>query len=203
MKKKTKNDVVIYQAKNGAIELKGDFGHETIWASLDQIADVFGRDKSVISRHLKNIYKEKELDKKSTVAKNATVQKEGKRNVERVIEYYNLDAIISVGYRVNSKTATSFRKWATSILKKHLIEGYTINRKQIGKNYDAFMKAVADIQVLLPEHDTLDPKMVLELIKEFAGTWVSLDAYDKQKLKPIGKTKKAIKLSGLELSEAI
>src|SRR3989344_5078577 len=115
--KKGQKNIVIYQAKNGAIEFRGDFEHETVWATLDQIADVFGRDKSVISRHLKNIYKEGELDVRATVAKNATVQIEGKRHVERVIEYYNLDAIISVGYRVNSKTATHFRQWATKTLR--------------------------------------------------------------------------------------
>jgi len=152
--KELKNKVVIYQAKDGAIELRGDFQHETIWATLDQIAAVFGRDNSVISRHLKNIYAEKELDEKATVAKNATVQIEGNRQVKRVIEYYNLDAIISVGYRVNSATATQFRQWATKSLREHIAKGFSINRKQIGKNYDAFMKAVGDIQALLPEHVT-------------------------------------------------
>ncbi len=197
------NGAVIYQAKNGAIELRGDFERETVWATLDQIAFVFGRDKSVISRHLKNIYKEKELEEKATVAKNATVQMEGNRKIKRIIEYYNLDAIISVGYRVNSKTATEFRKWATKTLREHITKGYTINKKQISKNYEAFMKSVADIQLLLPEHVILDPKSILELIKEFASTWVSLDAYDKEKLTVIGTTKKAIKLSGLELTGAI
>lgn len=200
---KNKNNAVVYQAKSGAIELRGDFERETVWATLDQIASVFGRDKSVISRHLKNIYAEKELDQKTTVAKNATVQIEGQRTVERVIEYYNLDAIISVGYRVNSKTATEFRKWATKTLREHITKGYTINRKQIAKNYDAFMKVVADVQALLPEHVALDPKSVLELIKEFAGTWVSLDAYDKESLVSIGSTKKSVRLTGAELTEAI
>ena len=152
MKKKQQNQLVIYQAKSGAIELRGDFSKETIWATLDQIAKVFGRDKSVISRHLKNIYKEGELDTKATVAKNATVQMEGGRRVERVIEYYNLDAIISVGYRVNSKTATRFRQWATKTLREHITKGYTLNRSRIRENYSQFMKAVADIQALLPEH---------------------------------------------------
>ncbi|MFZ2523361.1 MAG: virulence protein RhuM/Fic/DOC family protein [Minisyncoccia bacterium] len=200
MKKKSdKNDVVIYQAKSGAIEFRGDKSHETIWATLDQIAEVFGRDKSVISRHLKNIYKEGELSQKATVAKNATVQIEGNRTIKRSIEYYNLDAIISVGYRVNSRNATQFRVWATKVLHEYLTKGYTINRKQIAKNYDAFMKSVGDIQALLPEHINLDPKSILELIKEFSSTWVSLDAYDQETLLPVGKTKKAIKLSGEEL----
>ena len=201
MRKPQKNKgVVIYQAKSGAIELKGDFTHETIWATLDQITDVFGRDKSVVSRHLKNIFKEGELLRNSVVAKNATTASDGKIYQ---VEYYSLDAIISVGYRVNSKTATEFRKWATGILKEHITQGYTINRKQIVKNYDVFMQTVASIQNLLPEHVMLDPKMVLELIKEFASTWVALDAYDKDTLSAIGTTKKLVKLSGAELVQAI
>ena len=203
MKKKQQNQLVIYQTKSGAIDLRGDFSKETIWATLDQIAKVFGRDKSVISRHLKNIYKEGELDTKATVAKNATVQMEGGRRVERVIEYYNLDAIISVGYRVNSKTATRFRQWATKTLREHITKGYTLNRSRIRENYSQFMKAVADIQALLPEHIVFDPKSVLDLIKEFASTWVSLDAYDKETLAVRGVTKKSIRLTGEELTLAI
>lgn len=200
MGKKQNNKPLVYQAKNGAIELRGDATIGTIWATLDQIAAVFSRDKSVISRHFTNIFKEKELIKSSVVAKNATTASDGK--IYRV-EYYNLDAIISVGYRVNSKTATQFRKWATRILREHLIQGYTINRKVIAKNYAAFMDAVTGIQALLPEHAMLDPRSVIELIKEFSGTWLSLDAYDKEKLTPIGSTKKTIKLSGQELISAI
>jgi len=107
------------------------FDNETVWLSLNQLADLFGRDKSVISRHISNIYKEGELSKKSTVAKNATVQKEAGRKVKRIIEHYNLDVIISVGYRVNSKLGTQFRIWATQRLKDHLIKGYSINQKRL------------------------------------------------------------------------
>lgn len=202
-KKSTEKQPVIYQTKSGALELRGDLEKETVWASLDQIANVFGRDKSVISRHLKNIYKEGELQQGSTVAKNATVQFEGKREVIREIEYYNLDAIISVGYRVNSKVATEFRQWATKTLREHITKGYTINCKRVAQNYDAFMKAVGDVQALLPEHGTLDPKAVLELVKEFAGTWVSLDAYDKEALSLKGVTKKKVTLVADDLRLAI
>ncbi len=118
-------------------------------------------------------------------------------------QFYSLDAIISVGYRVNSKSATQFRIWATNILKKYLVKGYTINRKKISENYDAFMKSVTDIQNLLPEHIALDPKAVLELIKEFASTWMSLEAYGKETLTIIGSTKKSIQLTGAELIGAI
>ena len=201
--KKVLSQVLIYQAKNGAIELRGDSAHDTLWATLDQIAAVFGRDKSVISRHLRNIFSEGELDRKSVVAKNATVQIEGNRKVERIIEYYNLDTIISVGYRVNSKTATQFRQWATKTLREHITKGYTINRKQIAKNREAFLKDVESVQALLPDHIALDPKAILELVKVFSNTWMSLDAYDKGVLVPVGTSRKAIKLTGTELTEAI
>ena len=196
MKKKVvKSDVVIYQAKNGAIELRGDFSHETVWATLDQIAAVFGRDKSVISRHLTNIYKEGELDKRATVAKNATVQIEGGRSVERTIEYYNLDAIISVGYRVNSKTATQFRQWATKTLRGYILDGYVVNKSRITKNYTQFLSVVDDIKKLLPQGSVVDPKDAVDLIAMFADTWLSLDAYDRELL-PKGKlTKKKVVLT--------
>src|SRR3989344_1080559 len=124
-------------------------------------------------------------------------------NSDKPVAMYSLDVILSVGYRTNSIIAIEFRKGATKTLRERITKGYTINKKQIAKNYDAFMKSVGDIQALLPEHVALDPKTVLELIKEFASTWVSLDAYDKETLTPIGTTKKEITLSGIELTEAI
>ncbi len=196
-------EVVIYQAKSGAIEFRGDFKHENIWATQNQIASAFNVSVPTINEHLKNIYKTKELDKISTIRKFLIVQKEGSRDIEREVQHYDLNTILSVGYRVNSKNATQFRIWATKVLREHLVKGYSINPKQITKNYDLFMKSVADIQALLPEHIVLDPKTILELIKEFAGTWMSLDAYDKEELKTVGTTKKSVKLSGEELREAI
>lgn len=198
--KKVKNNIVIYQAKNGAIELRGDFERENIWATQAQIADVFSVNVRTISEHFVNIFKTKELEKNSVVRNFRSTAADGKAYNT---QFYNLDAIISVGYRVNSKTATEFRKWATKTLKEHITKGYTINRKQITKNYEAFMKSVSDIQTLLPEHVVLDPKTILELIKEFSSTWVSLDAYDKEALTTIGSTKKSIKLSGAELTAVI
>jgi prophage maintenance system killer protein len=197
------NGLIIYQGKSGDIELRGDLTNETVWATQAQIAEVFGVDIRTANEHLKNIYKTKELEEDSTIRKFRIVRDEGKRSVVREVMHYNLDAIISVGYRVNSKVATMFRQWATKTLRSHLIDGYTINRARVGQNYDAFMKAVANVQAVLPEHVVLDPKQVLELIKEFASTWMSLDAYDKNALKPIGKTKKAVKLTADELWTAI
>jgi hypothetical protein len=125
MVKKLKAQSSIYQLKNGALQLKVDAKKDTLWANLAQIAELFDTDKSGISRHIHNIYKARELSRKATVAKFATVQKEGERKVERDVEYFNLDVILSVGYRVNSKKATHFRQWATKTLKGHLVKGYT------------------------------------------------------------------------------
>ena len=198
MKKKNLNkEIVIYQAPSGAIELRGDISRETIWATQAQIVELFGVDQSVVSRHVRNIFKDGEVQQKSNMQKMHITKS------DKPVILYSLDAILSVGYRTNSKVAIEFRKWATKTLREHITMGYTINRKRIAQNYDIFMKAVADIQTLLPEHITLDPKTVLELIKEFASTWVSLNAYDKETLAPIGTTKKSVWLSGEELWTAI
>ncbi|MEX2341056.1 MAG: virulence protein RhuM/Fic/DOC family protein [Candidatus Paceibacterota bacterium] len=198
--KSPRNSTLIYQAPSGAIELRGDSNHENIWATLDQMSVLFGRDKSVISRHLKNIFKDGELNKAAVVAKNATTAADGKTYM---VEFYNLDVIISVGYRINSKVATQFRKWATKTLRQYIVEGYTINRRRIGDNYSAFIKAVDDVMVLLPSRTSLNTETVLDLVKEFASTWVSLDAYDKGGLKPIGISKKKVQLDAKELIAVI
>jgi len=157
-----------------------------VWATQAQIAEVFGVERSVITKHINNIIKDKELERKAVCAIFAHTANDGKTYK---VEHYNLDMIISVGYRVNSKTATQFRIWATKTLKEHITKGHTINRKQVVKNYDVFMKSVSDIQALLPKHVALDPKAILDLVKEFSATWVSLDAYDKESLQKIGTTK--------------
>ncbi len=123
------SNIVIYN--DGELELDVSLNAETIWLTQKQLCELFGRDKSVISRHIRNIFKDNELDKNSTVAKNATVQKEGDREIVREIEFYNLDMIISVGYRVNSLKATKFRQWATKILKNYIVNGYSINSEKI------------------------------------------------------------------------
>ena len=198
-----KNQIVIYQTKSGAIEFKGDFGKDTIWANLQQIADLFETDKSGISRHIKNIYDSGELGKKATVAIFATVQKEGDRKIKRNIEYYNLDVILSVGYRVNSKKATIFRQWATKILKQHMLSGYTINRRRLAGNYAKFQEALGSVKKFLPATDKLKTSDVLDLINMFASTWLSLDAYDKASLPKGGNIKKRISITSEELSQAL
>ena len=205
MKKKiiAKNNVIVYQTKSGALELKGDFTRETVWATQAQIALAFDVDTRTINEHIKNIYKTSELEENSTLRKFRIVQKEGSRDIEREVNHYNLDMIISVGYRVNSFNATRFRQWATKTLREHLTKGYTLNKKVILKNYDQFLKNVTEIQALLPEHVTLDPKGILDLVKEYSSTWSKLEAYDKDELAKEGVTKKKIKISAEELSSAI
>ncbi len=203
MKQKPLKQTLIYQAKNGAIELHKDYKKDSLWASINQIAEMFERDKSVISRHIKNIYKTNELKKSPTVAKIATVQKEGSREVIRNIEYYNLDMILSIGYRVDSKRATDFRIWATKVLKEYVVDGFAINKKQIAKNYEKFTKAISDIKILLPKNNEIDSVNILDLVSTFAKTWLSLDAYDKDQLNTKGITKKRISLDAKELEQGI
>ncbi len=199
-----KVDIIVYQAKNGAIELRADANKETLWASQKQFAEVFGVDVRTINEHIKNIFKEKELKKTSTVRNFRIVQKEGSRTVSRGIEHYNLDMIISVGYRVNSKTATKFRQWATKTLRSHIIDGYTINPSRVAKNYQAFLQAVETVKKLLPAGSShLEPSEALELVKIFADTWFSLDAYDKSSLPKSGAHKKQVDITAGELTIVI
>jgi len=125
------SEINIYKSEDGSTEIQVKLDNETVWLSLMQLTELFQRDKSVISRHIKNIFKEKELEKSATVANFATVQIEGERSVERSVEYYNLDVIISVGYRIKSQRGTQFRIWANKILKEYLIKGYSINEKRL------------------------------------------------------------------------
>lgn len=124
-----KNEIILYKPNEIAEQIEVILDDDTVWLSLNQISQLFCRDKSVISRHLKNIYKEGELNQDTTVAKNATVQIESGRKIKRYIEFYNLDAILSVGYRVNSKQGTHFRIWASSVLKDYLLKGFVLNNR--------------------------------------------------------------------------
>lgn len=125
------SQIEIYKANDSNIEIAVTLENETVWLNRQQLSLLFDRDIKTIGKHINNIFNEEELYRHSTVAKFATVQNEGNRNVERDIEYYNLDLIISIGYRVNFKQGTQFRQWATQRLKDYLIKGYTINQKRL------------------------------------------------------------------------
>jgi prophage maintenance system killer protein len=192
--------LVLYQSKSGQIEFRGDFERDTVWGNINQIAELFGRDKSVISRHISNIFASGELEEHSVVAKIATTASDGKTYK---VDFYNLDVILSVGYRVDSTQATQFRIWATKILKQHLLQGYTINKKRIAYNYEQFLRAVKDVKKLLPAGDRIHAQDVLELVNAFAQTWFSLDAYDTQRFPKRGLTKKQVTVTAGELSGAL
>jgi hypothetical protein len=124
-----KNEIILYQSDDLTSRIEVRIEQETVWLNRQQIATLFGRDIKTIGKHINNVFAESELDKISTVANFATVQNEGGRMVERQIEYYNLDVIISVGYRVKSKRGTQFRIWANSVLKDYLLKGYALNQR--------------------------------------------------------------------------
>lgn len=205
MKKKViaNQNIVIYQTKSGGIELKGDIKNETLWATQAQMAEIFDVKSQAITRHLKNIFKEGELLEKATCSKMEQVRIEGGREIKRSVLYYNIDAIISVGYRISSNAGTKFRQWATQVLHSYITEGYVVNKSIIAKNYDNFLKSVADIRALLPVESNIDNDSILELVKVFSDTWLSLDAYDKDALSTTGVTKKSVKLTSDDLLTAI
>jgi prophage maintenance system killer protein len=198
MKIKNNNKVVIYQAKSGAIELRGDFSRETVWATQADIAKVFGVNVRTVSEHLVNIFKSKELNKTSVVRNFRTTAKDGKIYDT---QFYNLDAIISVGYRVNSKTATEFRKWATKTLRNYVVDGFAINKNRVAKNYEKFLTTVENIKSILPAGITINNENIIDLISLFADTWLSLDAYDKEITSKNKLTKKRIEITAEKISE--
>ncbi|MGP1466267.1 MAG: virulence RhuM family protein [Porphyromonadaceae bacterium] len=167
MEASNNDNMLIYQSEDGKIKIDVRFENETVWLSLDQMATLFGRDKSTISRHIKNVFEEGELPNEATVANFATVQVEGYREVVRNIDYYNLDVIISVGYRVKSQQGTQFRIWATQRLKEYIIKGFTLNdeRFKTGSSYNYFKELLDRIRDI-----RLSEKMFYQQIKEIYAT---------------------------------
>ena len=192
MQEDNKGEIAIYQAKGGKATLEVKLEQETVWLSLNQMAELFDRDKSVVSRHVTNIYKEGELENTATVAKFATVQSEGGRSVERSIEYYNLDVIISVGYRVKSQRGTQFRIWATNILKDHLIKGYSLNERRLREQNERLAELQHTVNLMGRvvqgrELDRAEAAGLLNVITDYSYALSLLDQYDHQDLK-ISKT---------------
>jgi death-on-curing family protein len=171
------NEIEIYRDKGNQTQIEVRFEDDTVWLSLNQLAELFERDKSVISRHLGNIFKEKELLRNSVVAKNATTASDGKTYE---VEHFNLDAIISVGYRVNSKRGTQFRQWATQRLKDYLVKGYSVNQKRLEQLQQAIQLIGKSGQT-----ETLslsEAKGLLEIISNYTQSFVLLNRYDSNSL---------------------
>lgn len=143
--------IILYQSQGGEAKIEVRLANETVWLTADQMAELFQRNKSTISRHIKNIFESGELEQNRTVAFFATVQNEGQRKVERNIAYYNLDMIISVGYRVNSHRGVQFRQWATQVLKEYMIKGFVLNDELLknagqGNYFDELLSRIRDIR---------------------------------------------------------
>lgn len=148
---KPQGEIILFQTQDGDSRIEVKLVNETVWLSLNQMAELFERDKSSISKHIKNVFKEGELHENQTVAKFATVQTEGKKSITRQIEYYNLDVIISVGYRVKSHRGTQFRIWATQQLKEYLVKGFVMDDERLknrdnGNYFDELLSRVRDIR---------------------------------------------------------
>jgi len=177
------SDIVIYE--NGEVALSATVENETIWLSQKQMAELFGKSTKTVNEHIHNIFKEGELEKDSTIRKFRIVQKEGRRDVERNIDYYSLDVIISVGYRVKSKEGTKFRIWANGVLKDYLIKGYALNKERLQQQkLDELNATIELIKSNIANHEiTLaESKGFVEIVSNYAKSWALLQGYDEQSL---------------------
>lgn len=178
------SEIILYTASDNQTQIDVQFDNETVWLNRDQIATLFGRDIKTIGKHVNNVFKEEELDKKSVVAKFATTARDGKIYQ---VDFYNLDVIISVGYRVKSKQGTQFRQWATQRLKDYLVKGYTLNEKRLKEldyKYSDLQKAIklASNAGNIESLSSNEAKGILKVIEEYAYALETLDKYDHQKL---------------------
>ena len=207
--KGNKGEIVIYKNENGNISFEAKLEDETIWLTQDMMAKLFETTSQNITMHIKNIYEEEELEQISTCKDFLQVRKEGKREVSRKLAFYNLDMILSVGYRIKSKTATQFRKWATTVLKEYMTKGYAINEHKLKQEQDR-VKTLQDTIKLLSRSleyqvQSLDEaKDVAKLMDNFAGGLDLLDNYDHKKLDTKGLTQKeAIRIEEQEFLTVI
>ena len=175
------NPIHLYTSDDGHIRLQVALEQETVWLSLDQMTVLFERDKSVISRHIRNVFDEGELVREAVVAKNATTAADGKTYQ---VDYYNLDVIISVGYRVKSRRGVQFRQWATQTLRQHLVAGYTLHEKRLQERGIEIGQALALLQQTLTHQALVDAEgaAVLAVIQDYAKSWSLLQGYDAQSL---------------------
>lgn len=190
-----KGEIVIYTSEDGSVSLDTKLENETIWLTQDMMTKLFETTKQNISLHINNIYKDEELDKTSTVKDFLTVRKEGNRTVSRNIEYYNLDMIIAVGYRVNSKRATQFRKWATSTLKEYITKGYAINEKMLKSKQEQIQTLQSTLNLLTRSLENQietvdDAQNVAKILDNFAKGLNLLDNFDHKTLDSKGSTEK-------------
>ena len=179
------NEIVIYQSEDGKTQLDVKLEGETVWLTQTQMSELFQTDRTVINRHIRNIYKSGELEEEATCAKNAQVRIEGNRTVSRSIPYYNLDMIISVGYRVNSIRGVRFRQWANSVLKQYLIKGYAVNeriRKQQISELRQLVQVLGRTLQQQPLPTTDESNALFKVVVDYTYSLDTLDDYDYQRL---------------------
>ena len=169
------NELVLFESQDKSISLNVPLRNDSVWLNRNQMAELFGRDVKTIGRHIGNALRE-EIDAESTVAKFATVQLEGDRRAERSIEYYNLDVIISVGYRVKSQRGVEFRKWANNVLRRYIMQGYAVNHNRIKELGEV-------IRIMKRTQGSLDARQVLSVIERYSTALDLLDDYDHQTMK--------------------
>lgn len=181
-------DITLFTSEDGEVSLNVPLDKETVWLSLKQMSELFGRDKSVISRHIKKIFDSDELYKNQTVAYFATVQNEGSKTVERIIEYFNIDVVLSVGYRVNSKRGSEFRRWSNTILKNYILDGFALNHAQLSKTgFKTLNQSIALVKSILIDSDYKSDFgfSALSIIESYSKSWSTLLSFDENKLAPI------------------
>jgi prophage maintenance system killer protein len=178
-------EIVVYEGSGGDARVDVRLDRDTVWLTQDQMSRLFGRDRSVITRHVRNAFRDGELEPKATCAKFAQVQTEGGRTVTRDVEHYNLDVIISVGYRVKSSQGTRFRQWATRVLREHLVKGYTYHQKRLAEQGLEEARQTLDLLARTLRNQSLvdsTGQAVLDLIVAYAATWRLLLEYDEDRL---------------------
>jgi hypothetical protein len=173
-------DIQVYEAPDGGVRVDVRLDRETVWLTQEQMSQLFGRERSVITKHVRNVFREGELDSRATCAKFAQVQTEGARTVTREVDHYNLDVIISVGYRVKSAQGTRFRQWATATLREHLVRGYTLNRQRFEANAHELESALALVRkVAAGEALSSDQgRGLADVIARYTQTFLLLQRYD-------------------------
>ena len=190
-----KSDIEIYQSTDGQTEVEVTFDNETVWLNQDQMSQLFGRDRTVIGRHIRNIFKESELTEEVVCANFAHTTKHGaiagKKQTKKAT-FYNLDVIISVGYRVKSKRGTQFRQWASQRLKEYLIQGYSINQKRLEQTSQEIQVLKSGIQILGRVIEEKAQEKGLEWLAQFAKGLTLLDDYDHERLDSNGLTERVV-----------
>lgn len=182
------NKIQIFQSTDGVVRLEVALDQDSVWLSLDQMTRLFERDKSVVSRHIRSVFQEGELDRVSVVAKNATTAADGKTYQ---VEYFNLDVVISVGYRVKSRRGVQFRQWATNVLRQHLVQGYSLNQQRLEAQQEKLAElkqAIALSSRLIHNKNLSAPESqgILAILEKYSHALTVLDDYDHQRLQVVG-----------------